>query len=252
MPNWPNGLIYYNETDIATREALIAMIPLRLKQEFKKVNRAIDFVRVETPCLVPVDMVRNHLEHSFPVWFCKPNELGDPEYVYEESNDYLFLRPESTRSTYEMFDVLFTQEKQLKKWLPFCIWQVNMSFRVEQDKTFSNLRFKQFYQMEFQLAYSPDTKADYHAVAVEAMVDMLMSVVPDSMPVETMPQEGEDLPFYSKKTTDLNVVTQADVMEVAAVSSRTDFKLPIIEISVGLDRLTYLCAPHTVEDSVPG
>ena len=48
----------------------------------------------------------------------------------------------------------------------------------------------------------------------------------------------ETMPFYSKKTTDLYL----DEWEVIAISSRTDFKYPVLEVSCGLDRLVAIFA----------
>lgn len=216
MPNWPNGLVSYTEHDIRTRDFLIQEISSRLRAALKEINPAIDFIRVETPCLIPTDLVQQHIEAEFELW-----KIQDAD---------LYLRPESTKSTYAMFPVLFPQVKQLRKRLPLCIWQSNLSFRAEQDKTFSNLRFKQFYQLEFQLAYAPDTKADYHQYAVHAMKVILLHLF-NNIREECL---TSDLPFYSQKTTDLYI----DKWEVVAISSRTDFEYPVIEISCGLDRLT--------------
>ncbi len=220
MPEWPNGLIYHTEQDIRIREFLILDISSRLRAAFKKLNRAIDFVRVETPCIIPEELLAKHREADFDLW-----KLEDSEFC---------LRPESTIGTYLMFSVLFPQKKQLERNLPLCLWQSGLSFRVEQDKTFTNLRFKQFYQLEFQLAFREGTQADYHACAVDTMREFLRR-----QPLEYREEELEaDRPFYSERTTDIYL----DQWEVVAVSSRTDFDYPVVEVSCGLDRLTMVWA----------
>lgn len=220
MPNWPNGLMYHSESDIQVREFIIQSISHRLQQGMKELNPAIEFMRIETPSLVPEKIVAAHCESEFPVW--KAVSTDDPE-------TQLFLRPESTKGTYECFDLLFPIEKQLRKRLPLCLWQSGLSFRVEQDNTFKHLRFLQFYQMEFQLAYSEGTMADYHGHAVKVM----SGILDDLMPRVTGIYDPDLLPFYSSKTTDLYL----GEWEVVAISSRTDFRHPVIEISCGLDRL---------------
>ncbi len=228
MPNWPNGLVYQTEADIETREWIIKRISRSLRDKMRELNRAIDFMRVETPCLVPQHVVAGHIDpDGFTLWRTAPNRVVEG---YEPET--LYLRPESTKGTYEMFEVLLPQKANLKKSLPLCVWQAGLSFRVEQDKTFSHLRFKQFYQLEFQLAYSPDTKADYHNHAVEAMVEILNDLYPD-LTISVAEQKNDEVPFYSERTTDIYVMP----WECVAISTRKDFRFPILEVSCGLDRL---------------
>ncbi len=235
MNDWPNGLVYHTETDIKTREYLIEYITRELRDRMRQLNRAIDFIRVETPCLIPQKIAQPHIDSSFPLWNVSDDDL----------QEQFYLRPESTHGTYAMFEELFPEEKHLKKVLPLCIWQAGLSFRIEQDKTFRNLRFKQFYQLEFQMAYAEDTKANYHAHAADEMETILCDLFPLYHEQKKVYQlvlqndqvsgsrDEDSLPFYSSRTTDLYV----DQWEVVAISSRTDFRFPILEISCGLDRL---------------
>lgn len=222
--DWPNGLIWYTESDIEAREYLIRVISARLRDAMRNLNRQIEFIRVETPCLVPVSAVAAHRGAEFPIW-----KVWHKDYI-------LALRPESTAGTFMMFNHLFPQKSVLTKRLPLCLWQAGLSFRVEQEKTFSNLRFKQFWQMEFQLAYAEGTKADYHTHAVESVMEILGFVFPHykgELSIVDLVDFPEEMPFYSERTTDIYLVDH----EVVAVSSRTDFKYPVVEISCGLDRL---------------
>jgi len=236
IPSWPNGLIYYTEADIESREFLIRFISRELRDAMRQLNRGIDFVRIETPCLIPQEIAQAHLDAEFALW-----EVSNKD---EEAR--LWLRPESTHCTYAMFKELYPESLRLKKVLPLCLWQAGLSFRVEQDKTFRNLRFKQFYQLEFQLAYAEGTKADYHAHAVESMTELLKRLYPQWEAVGSVfavdLEEMEETPFYSKKTTDLYVLDR----EVVAVSTRTDFEHPILEISCGLDRLLAIYRQHII------
>ena len=240
IPGWPNGLVYYDEADIEAREFLIRFISRELRDAMRQLNRGIDFIRVETPCLVPQEIVQPHVDAEFPLW-----QVSDPSEQPDAVKDKLWLRPESTHCTYAMFRELYSESLRLIRVLPLCLWQAGLSFRVEQDKTFRNLRFKQFHQMEFQLAYSEGTKADYHLHAVRAMQDILDKLFPQWTPdnIDSVDMEHEDeIPFYSEKTTDLYVLDR----EVVAISSRTDFEYPILEISCGLDRLLVIYRQHIV------
>ncbi len=250
ITDWPNGLVYYDEADIETREFLIRFISRELRDAMRKLNRGIDFVRVETPCLIPQQIAQPHIDAKFPLWQVAWKQ--DTDALIPEEVTGFYLRPESTHCTYAMFRELYPESLRLKKVLPLCLWQAGLSFRVEQDKTFRNLRFKQFYQMEFQLAYAEGTKADYHAHAVEAMKVILESLFPqfqeklfpnrdDNASIYSVDLEHEDeIPFYSERTTDLYVLDH----EVVAISSRTDFEYPILEISCGLDRLLAIHRQH--------
>lgn len=235
VTGWPNGLICYTESDIEAREYLIRLISSRLSEWMRQLNRGISYQRVETPCLIPSDAAKAHIDADFPLWHVSGGQI---EQIEDYDNEHLWLRPESTAGTYQMFSELYPQENHLKKMLPLCLWQVSISFRREQDKSFTNLRFKQFYQLEFQLAYAEGTKADYHAHAVEGMMNLMKFLFPlrerDGM-IRTEEVE-DDRPFYSAKTTDIYIGR----WEMIAISSRTDFRYPILEVSCGLDRLTAL------------
>lgn len=242
IEGWPNGLICYTEADIQAREHLIQAISHHMRRWMRKLNPQIEFERVETPCLIPSSTASAHIDADFPLWHASG---GSIERIEDYDNEHLWLRPESTAGTYLMFNVLFPQDKQFKKRLPLCLWQAGLSFRREQDKTFSNLRFKQFYQLEFQLAYAEGTKADYHEHAVEGMMELMAFLFPlwnqDGLLCrlevgKADTADSEKLPFYSAKTTDIYLHNH----EVVAISTRTDFKVPVLEISCGLDRLTAL------------
>ncbi len=237
VTGWPNGLICYTEADIRAREYLIRAISCSMQDWMRTLNRGISFERVETPCLIPKEVASAHIDADFPLWHVSGGQLEKIE-----DDEHLWLRPESTAGTYKMFSELYPQESHLRKVLPLCLWQVSLSFRREQDKTFSNLRFKQFYQLEFQLAYAEGTKADYHTHAVEGMIELLKFLFPlcardkSIYPLILGDEIDEQRPFYSAKTTDIYVTDT----EMVAISTRTDFRYPILEISCGLDRLTAL------------
>ena len=219
---WSNGFVLHSDHDIRIRGFLIEDISRRLEEGFKKLNRAVNFIRIETPCVVPDHVVEQHQKSDFPVW-----SVDNKDHVGK-----LFLRPETTRGTYEAFHMLFPQANNLRKQLPLCLWQAGKSFRIEQDKAFRNLRFKEFYQLEFQLAYGEGTAANYHAAAISIMSDILRRIYSNIGIVIT----GAETPFYSKETTDLFIGDH----EVVAISSRTDFEHPVVEIACGLDRLVAL------------
>ena len=201
----------WDESEIILRENLIREIPHLLYTAFNELNRAVRFKRVETPILTPASKLQSHIDVGF-------------ELINTGNRGY--LRPETTAGTYEAFDIL-TQGKELRKELPLCVWQVGLSFRDEKyadAMRASKLRLVQFYQMEFQLFCSKDTKAPYLETALDVLTKHYggTSVVAD------------ELPHYSAKTLDWHIGD----LEVAGCSERLDWEQgKVYEIAIGLDRL---------------
>lgn len=192
-----NGLVYWNEQEIEKRDCLTRQLICDVKNTLYEINPAIQMFRVETPCLMQQDWAKGHL----------------PFYKIDER---YALRGESTQGTYWVMD------KENYK-LPVVVYQINKSFRDEESNAMriSNHRYREFYQAEFQLFYSPDTKADYHQMFIDKFKDWGIVV-----------ECGDDKPPYSLRTTDLEI----DNVEVASLSTRKDYKLPVFEMSFGLDR----------------
>jgi histidyl-tRNA synthetase len=211
---YSQGLVIYDEQDLIIRRYIVENITSRLKEMFNKLNPAIRMFQVETPTLTPHALLQSHIDTNFDLV-----EAGD-----------FCLRPETTRGTYEAIKSMYPQQEQLRKALPLCVWQFGKSYRNEQKRPFSELRFKEFYQLEYQLIYSMDTKADYHAYMSDGMTDVLGFILNKRISIDTV----KDLPHYSEKTTDLYY----DKHELVAISSRKDFSPhKVLEISCGLDRI---------------
>lgn len=206
-----NATVCWNEAEIARRESLIREIPLLLQSAWRGLNRAVQFERCETPILTPAKYLDGHIKTGFEL--ISAGERG-------------YLRPETTAGTYEAFSGRFRHE-QLKKNLPYCMWQVGVSFRDESNPDTmraSKLRLVQFYQMEFQLFTSEGTKAPYLEAAMSSLIATYggLSVVAD------------ELPHYSAKTIDWHI----NGLEVAGLSERHDWPHGIVfEVAIGLDRL---------------
>jgi len=198
--DWDNGFIVYTEDDIKKREYLTNLCFMTIRDTWNNANKAVTFERVETPCLTPAKFLQSHIDAKFELL-----TVGSS-----------YLRPETTAGLYQVLN---------GKKLPHCVWQLGKSFRDENlgKFRFSNMRFREFYQLEFELSYSEGTKVDYQELAINALCNTfnLVSEIPT------------DLPHYSSKTVDLH----KGELEIIATSTRTDFKNPICEISIGMDRL---------------
>lgn len=209
-------MVMWNEEEITRRESLIREIPLLLKNTWNGINRAIRMERVETPILTPPEKLEGHIKTGFNLI---------------KTSDELYLRPETTAGTFEAFNLSFdTTSPHLVKQLPYCMWQVGLSFRNEKNADTmraSKLRLMQFYQMEFQLFTSTTTLASY----LEPTLEMLTKRYGGTF------KEADELPHYSEKTLDWYI----DDLEVAGCSVRKDWQYgKVFEIAIGLDRLVAL------------
>jgi hypothetical protein len=209
-----NATVLWNEQEIVRRESLIREIPLLLNKTWSELNRAVRMHRVETPILTPADRLQSHIDVGF-------------ELINTGARGY--LRPETTAGTFEAFGLMY-ENKELRKELPVCLWQVGLSFRDEkysEAMRASKLRLVQFYQMEFQLFASEGSKAPYIESAIQALVDTYGGEI----------VVADELPHYSEKTLDWHIGD----LEVAGCSVRKDWEHgTVFEVAIGLDRLVAL------------
>lgn len=210
-----NATVLWNEREIVRRESLIREIPLLLLHAWRDLNPAVQMERTETPILTPADQLTGHIEAKFDLIDAGPRG---------------YLRPETTAGTYEAMRLRFPQEAQIKKRLPFCMWQVGLSFRDEakpDTMRASKLRLVQFYQIEFQLFVSHGSKAPYIDAALQALISAYGGTA----------IESDELPHYSEQTTDWHIGD----LEVAGCSVRKDWPHgTVCEVAIGLDRLVAL------------
>jgi len=218
-----NGFQGFFEDSIIYREYLIKSIHQKLKVRLEQINRAFSMMRCETPCL----MNSAYIDSEY---------FKDNNYIFSIHDQPLSLRPETTIGIYKMAKLLMNPHNQISYKPPLCLWQAGKSFRNEQDKTFKHMRLKEFYQLEFELFYTKDTKADYPELLYPIVLDILEKELQSPLKFE----KSERLPKYSTKTMD--IVLEHNNMELCSMSNRTDFdddNLKVFEISIGLDRLIY-------------
>jgi glycyl-tRNA synthetase len=207
-----NGLVFWNEQEIRVREMMMNHFREAVMMNLLSQNRAWQFMRVEAPLLTP-------------------SELIDKQYTADdifELDDTLALRPETTMGSYRAAITLLKNHSGTK--LPLCIWQYGKSFRKEQDQPLTKMRLKEFYQLEFQCLYSPTTAKNY---AIELMADVQRAV--EELLGLCKLEASDRLPKYAEWTKD--IVWQANDMELASISKRTDFEgVCNIEVAIGMDR----------------
>lgn len=214
-PCFTNATVQWNERELLRRESLVREIPALLLDVWRSLNPAVQMERVETPVLTPAEYLRGHIAASFELLNTGPRG---------------YLRPETTAGTFEAMRTRFESEAQMRKRLPFCLWQAGLSFRDEakpDTMRARKLRLVQFYQMEFQLFASHGSKAPYLETALAELTRCYGGEI----------LNADELPHYSEKTLDWHM----NGLEVAGCSIRKDWPPGIVfEVAIGLDRLVAL------------
>lgn len=128
----------------------------------------------------------------------------------------LALRPETTPATYAW---MARRLESSPSSLPYCCWQLNKSFRREQDQSSKHMRLKEFWQQEFQCAYSSDSMEDWLAFVATPVKELIADLTrcPARLVV------ADRLPAYSAATVDVEVWNSQKWMEICSISKRIDF-----------------------------
>lgn len=226
-----SGLRFWSEKEIQIREQAIQTIYLALSKALKGQNAAWVFERVEGPLITPRSMISDAYDDS--------DIFG---LNAEMAQSAMALRAETTASSYAYATHLLSHHEEggaKPPKLPLCVWQVGKSFRRETNDgaRASELRFNEFYQLEFQCIYSAKTSADVRAVAMDAVETAIRQV---TLSTQSRRIPSDRLPDYSIRTDDIEVPFGAKIKEMASISTRKDFPKEdtlVLEVAVGLDRL---------------
>jgi len=234
-----NSLIHWEEREINMRDHMVRFFSDEVRTFLRSVNPAWDVRRVEAPALTPRALISDAYTNA-DIW---------AQEQLTETEAPLVLRPETTPSTYVYMQHILGNHSRTR--LPLCVWQAGRSYRREQEQPTKHMRLKEFWQLEFQCAYTADSGNDYHAAALEPVRRMIAALIP--LPTRIVPSDR--LPAYSQTTVDVEVDNGDKWMEVCSISRRTDFperyrtqpkKGPaveqdvlVLEIAIGLDRCVY-------------
>lgn len=230
------GLRFWNEDEIELRDAFSSRVISIVKRTLSEINPAWSFAQVEGPILTPRSFINDAYDDND--LFSTNHKIGD---------DFLYLRPETTASSYEY-------ARFLKRKLPLCVYQKGKSFRRELNDgaTASKLRFNEFWQLEFQCIYANSTMADYRSILIEAISNEVRRFTM----LETRKSISHRIPSYSESTHDIEVEYQDGSngpwkwMEIASCSIRNDFSddAKVCEIAIGLDRVAALSCRENNKD----
>ncbi|MBB3440726.1 aminoacyl--tRNA ligase-related protein [Rhizobium sp. BK379] len=234
-----NSFVHWEEREINMGDHMVRFFSEEVRTFLRSVNPAWDVRRVEAPALTPRALISDAYTNA-DIW---------AQEQMTETEAPLVLRPETTPSTYVYMQHILGNHSRTR--LPLCVWQAGRSYRREQEQPTKHMRLKEFWQLEFQCAYTADSGNDYHAAALEPVRRMIAALIP--LPTRIVPSDR--LPAYSQTTVDVEVDNGDKWMEVCSISRRTDFperyrtqpkKGPVVEqdvlvleIAIGLDRCVY-------------
>ncbi len=227
-PRQSAGLRFWTQQEILLRDQMIARLLEAVSRPLLDLNSAWRFERVETPVMMPREDFS--CAYDSDDIFELAGVIGDKPFA---------LRAETTPGTYLIAEHLLRSSRMRP---PIGFYQAGVSFRQERSDgaTAEKLRFNQFWQLEFQLLYGVDTKADY----VTPVRDSVMAEIAKIVGTDTRLIESDRLPAYATETIDIEAIWKGEWKEVASTSRRTDFPdipgakpLTCFEVAIGLDRL---------------
>jgi glycyl-tRNA synthetase len=211
-----NGLVFWSEDEIRLRRMVEEHVVAALTNTLKTRNRAFEFVQIEAPQITPRV-------------FINKNYSDEDMFVLD---DRFVLRPETTMGSYQAILHFLGPAGRIYK-TPLVVWQHGKSFRREQDQPTKFMRLKEFYQLEFQIAYSIGTTDDYSKLVIPAVQKALSELIG---PCRT--EASDRLPDYAEETTD--IICEKTNMEVCSISKRKDLSgLKVLEVAIGTDRCVY-------------
>ncbi len=211
-----NGLIFWSEEEIKLRRLFEEYFSTNILASLKKQNAAFQMIQCEAPLLTPKSLINKNYsdEDMFTL------------------ND-LVLRPETTMGSYTYAKKILSGHNEIKFRPPIIVWQHGKSFRREQDQPTKFMRLKEFYQLEFQIIFSPNTANDYSAWLYQDIAALMSNMIG-----HCYMEPSDRLPDYAEKTMD--VICEKSSMEVCSMSKRKDLEgYKVIEIAIGTDRCIY-------------
>ena len=220
-----NGLVFWTEEEIRLRRMFEEHFVKALSLNLKTQNPGFELIQVEAPLITPHELIN-------------PNYNGSDLYEIPDLNEMathseFVLRPETTMGSYKALEFFLNTHHDRKYRLPLVVWQHGKSFRREQDQPTKFMRLKEFYQLEFQIAYSQTTMNDYSVKLIPAVQRAISEMIgPCRL------EASDRLPDYSELTMD--IVCEQSNMEVCSISKRKDFPTAkILEVAIGTDRCIY-------------
>ena len=190
----------------------------------------------------------------------------------EDSSSTVYLRPETAQAMFVNFlNVLNSSRKKI----PFGIAQQGKSFRNEITPGNFTFRTREFEQMEMEFFCSPDDDEKWHDYWIHFSLDWFKKYGIREENLMIRKHESEELPHYSKASSDIDYLFPWSWGELETISNRTDYDLKahselsgkdlsyfdqennkrftpyVIEPAMGADRsvLAFLCDAYCEEET---
>ena len=190
----------------------------------------------------------------------------------EDSSSTVYLRPETAQAMFVNFlNVLNTSRKKI----PFGIAQQGKSFRNEITPGNFTFRTREFEQMEMEFFCSPDEDEKWHDYWIDFSMEWFKKFGIREENLMIRKHDKEELPHYSKASSDIEYLFPWSWGELETISNRTDFDLKahselsgkdlsyfdqennkrytpyVIEPAMGADRsvLAFLCDAYCEEET---
>ena len=190
----------------------------------------------------------------------------------EDSSSTVYLRPETAQAMFVNFlNVLNSSRKKI----PFGIAQQGKSFRNEITPGNFTFRIREFEQMEMEFFCSPDDDEKWHDYWIQFSLDWFKKYGIREENLMIRKHESEELPHYSKASSDIDYLFPWSWGELETISNRTDYDLKahselsgkdlsyfdqennkrftpyVIEPAMGADRsvLAFLCDAYCEEET---
>ena len=190
----------------------------------------------------------------------------------EDSSSTVYLRPETAQAMFVNFlNVLNSSRKKI----PFGIAQQGKSFRNEITPGNFTFRTREFEQMEMEFFCSPDDDEKWHDYWIQFSLNWFKKYGIREENLMIRKHESEELPHYSKASSDIDYLFPWSWGELETISNRTDYDLKahselsgkdlsyfdqennkrftpyVIEPAMGADRsvLAFLCDAYCEEET---
>ncbi|GGH80342.1 glycyl-tRNA synthetase [Pullulanibacillus pueri] len=142
--------------------------------------------------------------------------------VTETSTDEIYLRPETAQGIFVNFKNV---QRTMRKKVPFGIAQIGKSFRNEITPGNFTFRTREFEQLELEFFCKPGEEEKWFDYWRAFSREWLLSLNMKAENVTLRDHEEEELPHYSKGTTDIEYKFPFGWGELSSISSRTDYDL---------------------------
>ena len=190
----------------------------------------------------------------------------------EDSSSTVYLRPETAQAMFVNFlNVLNSSRKKI----PFGIAQQGKSFRNEITPGNFTFRTREFEQMEMEFFCSPDEDGKWHEYWINFSMEWFKKFGIREENLMIRKHGKEELPHYSKASSDIEYLFPWSWGELETISNRTDYDLKahselsgkdlsyfdqennkrytpyVIEPAMGADRsvLAFLCDAYCEEET---